>query len=98
MKRLSFHATKPPPSTSADVESPLRRSGHISVHGEERIALHEEFGLLSQDDELLDPEEELLDQRELITAAMPGLCGWEEAEVAKTDLGWFEAPHGATRR
>jgi hypothetical protein len=97
MKRLSFHATKPPPSASAYVES-LRRSGHISAHGEERIALHEELGPLSQDEELLDPEEELLDQRELITAAMPGLCGWDETEVAKTDLGWFEAPHGATRR
>jgi hypothetical protein len=96
MKRLSFHATEPPPNASVDVES-LRRSGHLSVHGEERIALHEEFGLVSQDEALLDPEEELLDQRELITAAMPGLCSWEEAEIAETDLAWFEAPHGATR-
>jgi hypothetical protein len=96
MKRLSFRTTMPPPNACVAVES-LRRSGHLSVHGEERIALHEEFGSASQDEELLDPEEELLDQRELITAAMPGLCSWEEADVARTDLGWFEAPHGMTQ-
>jgi hypothetical protein len=86
MKRSLFHPAVPAPS--ARVES-LRPVGHIYIRGEQKVALHEEYGVLGIE------KEDLLDQVKLTSAIprMPGLSSWEAAELAKADLELFEVPH-----
>jgi hypothetical protein len=88
MKGSLFHATVPHPHASARAES-LGPPGHIYIRGEQRAALHEEYGLFRIE------KEELLDQVKLTSATprMPGLASWEAAELAKADLRWFDKPH-----
>jgi hypothetical protein len=88
MKGSLFHATVPHPHASARAES-LGPSGQIYIRGEQRVALHEEYGLLGIE------KDGLLDQVKLTSATprMPGLSSWEAAEVAKADLQWFDVPH-----
>jgi hypothetical protein len=88
MELSLFHTTVPPPD-AGDRAASLRSAGRINVRGEQRVALHEEYGMLRIE------KEELLDQVKLTSATprMPGLSSWEAAEVAKADLEWFETPH-----
>lgn len=85
MKRSLVHPTVPPPSARV---GPLR-PGHIYIRGEQKVALHEEYGVLGIE------KEDLLDQVKLTSATprMPGLSSWEAAELAKADLELFEVPH-----